>query len=357
MQVSYGSECGSGCPTPVQRHAFFGSSQCRCAGSPSPRASFMSPSLGPQRSGEPLRPVTPFFSEGEASDAHSTASASPVRQRSAGSPGSPAGVHSPTSLTSDSARRRGSIVNVRAEFIKARKEDEPERMHTQKEKYRKIGIDVMTNSYISNLMAAVVLCLGCIFPLVVGSGMFYDGNVQRAEGCLVPKAGCLLHLRRHRCESRWGRARAGACDSLRYLSGPLHLGACGADLSTGLFCLQRLARSPGPYDCSVRLLGAVSELPGSRRFSWEPRHPARIAACQDCSADEASAADTCPPRAAQASDNDGYVPEGIALVLCFLFRHNDRLGHAHGGLNCRSNILLILLCIMDAASSNFLASS
>ncbi|CAE7662043.1 TPC1 [Symbiodinium sp. CCMP2592] len=117
----------------------------------------MSSSLGPQRSGEPLRPVTPFFSEGEASDALSTASASPVRQRSAGSPGSPAGVHSPTSLTSDSARRRGSIVNVRAEFIKARKEDEPERTHSSKEKYRKIGIDVMTNSYITNLMAAVVL--------------------------------------------------------------------------------------------------------------------------------------------------------------------------------------------------------
>ncbi|CAE7191248.1 CACNA1C [Symbiodinium necroappetens] len=115
----------------------------------------MSTSLGPQRSGQPLRPVTPFFSEGDASDAISEASASQRLQKS--SPGSPAGVHSPTSLTSNSAQRRGSIVNVRAEFIKSRKEDEPEITHTGKEKYRKIGIDVMTNSYISNLMAAVVL--------------------------------------------------------------------------------------------------------------------------------------------------------------------------------------------------------
>ena len=183
----------------------------------------------------------------------------------------------------------------------------------------------------------------------------------------MPKAGCLLHLRRHRCESRWGRPRARACDSLRCLSGALHLGACGADLSAGLFCLQRLARSPGPYYCSVRLLGAVAELPGTRRYSWKPRHPARIAACQDRSADEASAADTCPTRASQASDNDGYVPESFALVLRFLFRHHDRLGHAHGSLAaCRYSCVdvaatffwfSVRLCTTDATRSKYSAMS
>ena len=83
------------------------------------------------------------------------------------SPGSPASVRSPVSMSSergggDSARKRGSIVDVRADFIKARKQEEPQKTFSQKEKYVNFGVKVMTSTYLSNVMAAVVLSLGLL---------------------------------------------------------------------------------------------------------------------------------------------------------------------------------------------------
>ena len=119
------------------------------ADKPGPTAA--SPQLGPRL------PPDSHVLQAQVSDGGSEASYSPYVRRP---PDSPVSLQSPTSIGGDSARRRGSIVNVQGDFIKSRKEDAPQRTYSQKEKYRRLGYAMMTSNIMSNAMAVVVLHLG-----------------------------------------------------------------------------------------------------------------------------------------------------------------------------------------------------